>query len=216
MEEIVSLPVNDGLLQIFNVDHGQCALLTMPAFGGIQRVLIDCGHSVNFMGTPWHPGKHLQAAGVKWLDLLVCTNYDEDHASGFPDLNRRNIGIGCVLGNPTVSPETIVHLKFRRREQPECDLHAGYIGIGVQSLPPFHPNSCLHPRKSSPHHTSKPTKNQSCQKARLLIGGLAGYPPLRAALADYLRTARGVRCEPEQIIITAGIHPSLQLITHLL
>jgi GntR family transcriptional regulator/MocR family aminotransferase len=44
----------------------------------------------------------------------------------------------------------------------------------------------------------------------------AGYPPLRSALADYLRTARGVRCAPEQIIITAGIHPSLQLITQLL
>ena len=44
----------------------------------------------------------------------------------------------------------------------------------------------------------------------------SGYPPLRTVLADYLRTARGVRCEPEQIIVTAGIHPSLQLITQLL
>jgi len=44
----------------------------------------------------------------------------------------------------------------------------------------------------------------------------AGYLPLRTALADYLRTSRGVRCEPEQIIITAGIHPSLQLIAQLL
>jgi len=44
----------------------------------------------------------------------------------------------------------------------------------------------------------------------------AGYPALRTALADYLHTARGVNCVPEQIIITAGIHPSLQLITHLL
>ncbi|MDR2990677.1 MAG: PLP-dependent aminotransferase family protein [Burkholderiaceae bacterium] len=44
----------------------------------------------------------------------------------------------------------------------------------------------------------------------------SGYPPLRAALADYLRSARGVRCAPEQIIVTAGIHPSLQLIAQLL
>jgi len=44
----------------------------------------------------------------------------------------------------------------------------------------------------------------------------AGYAPLRIALADYLRTARGVRCEPDQIIVTAGIHPSLQLIAKLL
>ncbi len=44
----------------------------------------------------------------------------------------------------------------------------------------------------------------------------AGYAPLRAALADYLRTSRAVHCEPEQIIVTAGIHPSLQLIGQLL
>ncbi|HJV07088.1 MAG TPA: PLP-dependent aminotransferase family protein [Chromobacteriaceae bacterium] len=43
-----------------------------------------------------------------------------------------------------------------------------------------------------------------------------GLPVLREALADYLRTSRGVRCEPEQIIITNGTHASLQLIAMLL
>ncbi len=39
-----------------------------------------------------------------------------------------------------------------------------------------------------------------------------GYPPLRAALADYLRSSRGVLCDPEQIVITSGTHTALQLI----
>lgn len=60
---------------------------------------------------PWYPGAHLQSIGVNWIDLLIATNYDEDHMSGFPDLMTRNISIGCILGNPTVTPETIVHLK---------------------------------------------------------------------------------------------------------
>jgi len=39
----MSLPLHNGLLQVFDVDHGQCAMLTMPNdFGGIYRVLIDC------------------------------------------------------------------------------------------------------------------------------------------------------------------------------
>lgn len=109
---MTSFALLDGGLQIFDVDHGQCALLTMPGYGReTYRVLIDCGHSVNFQGGPWYPGEHLQGLGVTYIDMLVCTNYDEDHMSGFPDLLSRGIGIGCILGNPTVAPETIVKLK---------------------------------------------------------------------------------------------------------
>ncbi|MBN3812264.1 PLP-dependent aminotransferase family protein [Paraburkholderia sp. Ac-20347] len=44
-------------------------------------------------------------------------------------------------------------------------------------------------------------------------GGLA---LLRHVLADYLRTSRSVRCSPEQIIITTGIHQSIDLAVRLL
>lgn len=104
--------LHDGGLQIFDVDHGQCALLTVPAIGRTAyRVLVDCGHAVNFRGAPWHPGAHLQGLGVRYIDMLVCTNFDEDHMSGYPDLVKRGIGVGCILGNPTVAPETIARLK---------------------------------------------------------------------------------------------------------
>lgn len=107
----MSLELHDGALQIFDVDHGQCALLTLPGPSGFRRVLIDCGHSVKFHGAPWFPGMHLSNLGVTYIDMLICTNYDEDHASGFPDMDRRGITIGCILGNPTVAAETIVSLK---------------------------------------------------------------------------------------------------------
>src|SRR5689334_6503566 len=38
-----------------------------------------------------------------------------------------------------------------------------------------------------------------------------GYPPLREAIAEYLRTVRGVRCEARQILITTGSQQGLQL-----
>lgn len=38
-----------------------------------------------------------------------------------------------------------------------------------------------------------------------------GYRPLREALADYLGSARGVRCSPDQVIIVAGIQHGLDL-----
>ncbi|MEI5998334.1 PLP-dependent aminotransferase family protein [Paraburkholderia bengalensis] len=43
-----------------------------------------------------------------------------------------------------------------------------------------------------------------------------GLSLLRHALADYLRTSRSVRCTPEQIIITTGIHQSVDLAVRLL
>ena len=41
--------------------------------------------------------------------------------------------------------------------------------------------------------------------------GVQGYPPLRKAIADYLGSSRGVRCTPEQIIITQGAQQALSL-----
>lgn len=46
----------------------------------------------------------------------------------------------------------------------------------------------------------------------LNYGEPVGYRPLRQAISAYLRAARGVRCEPEQIIITAGSQQALDLV----
>jgi GntR family transcriptional regulator/MocR family aminotransferase len=43
-----------------------------------------------------------------------------------------------------------------------------------------------------------------------------GLPLLRHALADYLRASRSVRCAPEQVVITTGIHQSVDLAVRLL
>lgn len=46
---------------------------------------------------------------------------------------------------------------------------------------------------------------------QLEYGDPAGYPPLREAVAEYLRTARGARCEAEQVIIVSGIQQAFSL-----
>ena len=48
--------------------------------------------------------------------------------------------------------------------------------------------------------------------ATLKNDDLAGFRPLREAIAAHLKTARGVVCEPEQIIITSGAQQALALI----
>jgi len=48
--------------------------------------------------------------------------------------------------------------------------------------------------------------------AELLIGGdPAGYPPLRRAIADYLKAVRALDCDADQVIITTGAQQALAL-----
>jgi GntR family transcriptional regulator/MocR family aminotransferase len=54
--------------------------------------------------------------------------------------------------------------------------------------------------------------HRQAPSATLLNGDLAGFRPLRETLAAHLKSARGVACEPEQIIITAGTQQALALI----
>ena len=50
----------------------------------------------------------------------------------------------------------------------------------------------------------------------LLLGTESlGYRPLREAVADYLRTSRGVRCEAGQVVIVSGAQEALDLIARL-
>lgn len=43
-----------------------------------------------------------------------------------------------------------------------------------------------------------------------------GTPELQHALVDYLRVARGVQCQADQILITEGIHQAIDLVTRML
>jgi GntR family transcriptional regulator/MocR family aminotransferase len=47
-------------------------------------------------------------------------------------------------------------------------------------------------------------------------GDAAGYHPLREAIASYVQMARGVQCEPEQVIIVAGSQQGLDMVARVL
>jgi beta-lactamase superfamily II metal-dependent hydrolase len=91
-------------LEIFDVEHGACALLTTDH---ATRMLIDCGHNAT---TGLTPRKVLQQRGVQVLEMMAVTNYDEDHVSALLDL-RQYIAIQSLWRNSSVSADAIAKLK---------------------------------------------------------------------------------------------------------
>ncbi|QHI98837.1 aminotransferase class I/II-fold pyridoxal phosphate-dependent enzyme [Xylophilus rhododendri] len=57
-------------------------------------------------------------------------------------------------------------------------------------------------------------RSQSPAMLSYAAGG--GHPALHRSLAVYLRQARSVVCEPEQIVVTEGVHQAIDLITRVL
>lgn len=92
------------ILNIFDVEHGACALLTCD---NNARTMIDCGHNGS---TGWRPGTHLRSQGITQLERLIVTNYDEDHVSGIANL-LDNVNVQWLTRNPSVSAGAIRYLK---------------------------------------------------------------------------------------------------------
>jgi beta-lactamase superfamily II metal-dependent hydrolase len=92
------------ILEIFDVEHGACALITT---GGGKHIMVDCGDNTT---TGWAPGTALLLRGITSLERLIVTNYDEDHASGFANVYR-NIPIFGLQRNAYVSAPLLRLLK---------------------------------------------------------------------------------------------------------
>ena len=93
-----------SILKVFDVEHGSCALLRTDTGA---RMLIDCGR--NFK-TGWSPALQLLRDGATSLEMLVITNYDEDHVDGLPEL-REHLPIQQLWRTKNVNPAQIVQLK---------------------------------------------------------------------------------------------------------
>lgn len=91
-------------LEIFDVEHGQCALLTGDAG---ELMMLDCGHNST---TGWRPSTHLAQLGVSTLDWLVVTNYDEDHVSDLPEVRKR-FNVRLLSRNKSVTGPDLRQLK---------------------------------------------------------------------------------------------------------
>ena len=103
-------------LEIFDVEHGACALITTS---NGKRVLIDCGDNNS---TGWEPGTALRRRGITEIERLIVTNYDEDHVSGYQNLIQ-NVGVRGLQRNANITASQIAFLKS------EDGIGSGVLGL---------------------------------------------------------------------------------------
>src|SRR5262245_23420127 len=101
------------LIDIFDVGHGGCTVITCP---NGARIMIDCGFRTD---PPWFPSVVFQRRPV---DLLTILNLDEDHVRDLAYV-WRDVTIRSVFSNPTVNAGALKAMK-----------RVGGMGEGVRAM----------------------------------------------------------------------------------
>jgi len=124
---------------IYNVKLGQC-IGVLPDNNHEYATMIDCGHDDNFhpindFGSYIHSANHYSS---KPSIRLLLTNYDHDHFSGLPYLNK-SAHIKSVLFPKNLSMKEIRELKSESTQALDTleDIRSRYTDDVTNYTPPF-------------------------------------------------------------------------------
>lgn len=123
------------IITVHDVGHGQCISLVHEN-GNVM--LWDCGHA------DWgRPSHFLPASGIKRIERLVITNFDQDHISDLPSI-RKKIEIRALVSNNSISPHQLEAIKLQGGPispamESMLDMMRRYTG-GPPQPPPLFPD----------------------------------------------------------------------------
>lgn len=171
-------------------------------------------------------GAKLPSSRALGADLGIARNtvtqvYEQLHAEGYV---QAQTGSGTYVADtsPARMPQAAAraerraprdHLRLSQRGRRTIEL----AGVGKRQWGAFMPG--VPDVTEFPFKTWMRLQNRIWRSARPELMTYAqggGYRPLRRTLADYLRVARAASCQPDQVIVTTGIHQSLDLAMRLL
>ncbi len=155
----------------------------------------------------------------------VTSAFDQLHAEGY---TRTQVGAGTFVASGL--PDQSIAAK---RSSPVLDLPKSVAALSNRALEAIEGVRLLPPSRSlgkafrtyEPAIDLFPVNLWSRVAGRVLRraprslyghGNAGGYDPLRKAIAEYVGTARGVRCDPAQVVVTSGAQQALDLAARLL
>lgn len=204
-------------LAILHLDPGSPTPLFRQLYDGIKQAILS-GRAGPGMQLP--PTRELaRALGISRQTVLNA--YDQLMAEGYL---AGTVGRGTFVSAslPRRAPAAEPPASPARLLRPLSARGAGFTG--PEAYLNIHEGKARAFRIGMPGLDMFPFEVWSRLEARrwrraaadLGYGEAAGYPPLREALAVYLRAARGVQCQPEQVIITSGSQQALYLVASML
>jgi GntR family transcriptional regulator / MocR family aminotransferase len=194
------------LLPILPIDRTAGVPLHRQIYDGLRRAILDgmlrAGQRV--------PSTRALAAELEVSRLPVLTAYEQLLHEGYLD---GRIGSGTFV-RATLPDDTL---------RPAVDSRGGGRTVLRRrpALPRGRDEGGLRPFRVSlpaldqfPHALWARLVARHAHRmvpANMAYGDAAGLPALRVAIADHLRTARAVRCEPEQVLVVSGSQAALRL-----
>ncbi|SAK74234.1 MocR-like pyridoxine biosynthesis transcription factor PdxR [Caballeronia ptereochthonis] len=170
------------------------------------------------------PGTKLPSSRTLAIDLGIARNtvlhvYDQLTAEGYV---TSTTGSGTYVADTAPREGAVAKARPEEAKKP-CTIsrrgerliaQAGVSPKQWGAFMPGVPDVAEFPSRTWSRLQARLWKRASPDLLTYAPGG--GYRPLRRALSDYLRVARSVKCQPDQIIITTGIHQSIDLAVRLL
>lgn len=147
-------------------------------------------------------------------DQLLAEGYLESRAGAgtfVADTEPEPVGGGHAAPDRDAQRDTAIGLSVRGGQlvglAGVCGTQWGAFMPGIPDVTQF-PNKIWSRLQNKYWRRSRPDL--------LTYSGGGGYLPLREAIAGYLRVARSVTCNASQVLITTGIHQSLDLVARML
>jgi GntR family transcriptional regulator/MocR family aminotransferase len=163
------------------------------------------------------PGSRALAEAHAISRNTVTATYEHLAAEGYVQPDRQGTRVTELsspalpprparAGKPAATPSTAQRLVHIQPGAPRAEMDAT-LRPGMPALSHF-------PVAAWRRALDRAIRNAS--PATLGYGDPLGEPPLRAAIARHLAIARGVRCEPQQVVIAEGAQEAISLCVRLL
>jgi GntR family transcriptional regulator/MocR family aminotransferase len=136
-----------------------------------------------------------------------------------------SVGSGSYVS--AVLPDDLLQARrsLRPARGPSPPRHRSRVATRLVAVPRFEPRPVRAFRANAPAVHEFPTtlwaqlvarRARRATASQLLGTDPRGYPPLRAAIADYLAAARGVVADPDQVVVVSGVLGAIDLVARLL
>ncbi|MGH7806083.1 MAG: PLP-dependent aminotransferase family protein [Candidatus Binatia bacterium] len=208
-----------GFVAAFSLDRRRGAPLQEQLYRALREAIL---------GGRLRPGTRLPPTRALAADLAVGRNtvvavFEQLVDEGYLDAR---VGFGTSVA--ALPPEALLQIRPTASQKRTKGARPTLAGRGralAEVRRPVAPMTTRAFQAGLPALDAFPTQTWARMLARrartptatsLGYGYAAGFPALREAIAAYAGAARGVRCRPEQVIVTAGAQAGLDFVSRLL